>query len=73
MVVAKMYKELDDQHKRLLKVCWYTGGLNDIQSSREMTDSRVAPGKDQNRPINATAKKRNCHGKSFQTALADEG
>ncbi len=69
MVVSKMHKELEEECKKNLKVYWYTG--ESLSHSRaEMPHlSFLLLGKDQSQPINASAKKRNCHSQYLLKSL----
>ncbi|KAI6016248.1 hypothetical protein EDC04DRAFT_2749684 [Pisolithus marmoratus] len=74
-VAKRMYEELDEEGKQRLRMFWYTGNYLRSRIFRQWLTifPRSTPfgaGKDQNKPINASAKKRNCH---IKLMVIDDG
>lgn len=61
-VSKRMFAQLNEEEKERLKFYWYTGELHRRQMITSSSDCNgFSTGKDQIKPINASAQKRNCH------------
>lgn len=59
-VSKRMFAQLNEEEKERLKFYWYTGEFHRRQMITPDCNS-FSTGKDQIKPINASAQKRNCH------------
>lgn len=62
-VSKRMFARLNEEEKERLRFYWYTGGSHRHRTITRMQSNHIdlSTGKDQIKPINASAQKRNCH------------